>query len=233
MCRTSRIVHAWAETAALTVIVGERKQVRLLSGPRWVKVPNLSSIVWGRGVSGSNNFKCQMDRPISLSVEPKLSGFFNLCCFAIATGFFALLSFSGKAYGQTSTAVSVILPNDANSCARISISDIVKVSSSCPTIVIIYCIFGRNGPVWSCYNDKIDAAKPEISFPQSKQSVRQAYVGACKPTIVECIQRQKWLFAAIDGRQNPYLGVHLMKPGLGGEPLDPTILQARRKQSRG
>lgn len=144
----------------------------------------------------------------------------------------ATLTFSNQAFGKSEGIAFVILPNNANSCIKVAISNTVIVTSKCSDITVLYCFFGESGPVWACRANKIGAKPSATKFPLSRDTIRQVYVGACKPNAIECVKRQKWLLAAVDGRQNPYLAVQLMEPGSDGEPVDPSIV-VRRRHARG
>ena len=150
-------------------------------------------------------------------------------CSRLSVFIVTALAFSVQAHGKAPSTVFVTLPENVNSCAKVTISTIATVTTKCADITILYCLFGETGPMWTCRSDKINASKPAAKFPLSRQSIRQVYVGACKPNVIECVRRQNWLLAAVDGRQNPYLAVQLMEPGSEGEPLDPSIIERRRR----
>ena len=135
------------------------------------------------------------------------------------------------AHAASPGVVSVTLPDNVNSCAKSVVETDVRLTSKCSTIVVVYCLYGRTDPVWRCASETVTAQRPEVRFPVSRGSFEDAYVGACRPAAARCLERQRWLMAAVDGRQNPYLAVNLMKPGLKGEPLHPLAL--RRRAARG
>lgn len=128
--------------------------------------------------------------------------------------------------------VFIKIPNSSNSCVDISLDKILKITTKCRSVVFLSCAFSEKLFSWRCESYFSKDPGKRFDLPISETTIRKAYIGVCKADAVDCTNRQKWLIAAVADRQNPFLAVQSLRPGLAGEPLDPS-LQRTRKRARG